>query len=76
MATAIDVYLKQIAFTGGIPFPIILPKIPDSINTDMMDAALIRAKLNEGMSDIENGRVLPAKAAFARHREWRTNEKI
>ena len=29
MATAIDMYLRQIALTGGIPFPISLPKDSD-----------------------------------------------
>lgn len=34
MSTAIDIYLNQIALTGGIPFTVTLPKAPDSINTD------------------------------------------
>ena len=61
MATAIDIFLKQVALTGGIPFAVILPKVPNSINADMMSVSLIRDKLNEGLSDIENGRVRPAK---------------
>lgn len=28
MATAVDMYLRQIALTGGIPFSITLPKTP------------------------------------------------
>ena len=76
IATAIDIYLKQIAFTGGIPFPLTLPKVPDSISADIMDVAQIRARLNEGMVDIESGKVLTASEAFARQREWRTNGKV
>ena len=28
MSTAIDMYLNQISLTGGIPFPVTLPKAP------------------------------------------------
>lgn len=29
MSTAIDIYLNQISLTGGIPFAVTLPKVPD-----------------------------------------------
>jgi addiction module RelB/DinJ family antitoxin len=76
MATAIDMFLKQIALTGGIPFPITLPKTPDSINTDTMTAVQLREKLNEGLSDIAKGKVRPAREVFAQSRERRSNEAI
>jgi DNA-damage-inducible protein J len=28
MATTIDIYLRQISLTGGIPFTVSLPKVP------------------------------------------------
>lgn len=64
MATAIGMFLKQIALTGSIPFPIALPKAPDSINTDAMNASQIRNLLDEGLSDIANNRTQPARKAF------------
>ena len=36
MSTAIDMYLNQISLTGGIPFAVTLPKVPDTINMDLM----------------------------------------
>lgn len=49
MATAIDIYLKQISLTGGIPFAVTLPKAPQSLNMDLMDAQKIHNKLQEGL---------------------------
>ncbi|MCL1787030.1 MAG: type II toxin-antitoxin system RelB/DinJ family antitoxin [Defluviitaleaceae bacterium] len=69
MATAIDMFLKQISLTGGIPFPVTLPKVPDHVNADLMSTAEIRALLDEGLDDIEAGRVSPAREVFARFRE-------
>lgn len=47
MATAIDMYLKQISLVGGIPFPIVLPKAANSVNADMMSATQIHQKLEK-----------------------------
>ena len=76
MATAIDIFLKQVALTGGIPFAVTLPKAPNSVNADMMSAALIRDKLSEGLSDIESGKVRPAREVFARFKEGRSDEEL
>lgn len=69
MSTAIDMYLNQISLTGGIPFPVILPKAPDSINADMMTSEEIHEKLEKGYDDIAAGRVQNASEAFTRFRE-------
>ena len=69
MATAIDMFLKQVALTGGIPFVITLPKAPGGVNMDLMNIAQIREKLDEGLSDIDCGRVRPAREVFSRFRE-------
>lgn len=69
MATAIDMYLKQISLVGGIPFSVVLPKAPDLVNTDMMSVEQIHQKLEKGYSDIEKGNVEDAAAAFAAFRE-------
>ena len=76
MATAIDMFLKQIALTGGIPFAVTLPKAPKSVNADMMSPSQIRDKLDEGLSDIDNGRVRPAREAFMRFKEGCSNETL
>jgi len=73
MATAVDMFLKQITLTGGIPFAVTLPKAPESINSDIMSVPRIRAMLDEGLADIENGRVQPAKDVFIQFRERRSD---
>jgi len=76
MATAINMFLKQISLTGGIPFPIALPNAPDSINAENMTALQIRKLIDEGLADIENGRTRPAKEAFAEHKKGRKLETL
>ena len=76
MATAVDIFLRQIMLTGGIPFPVTLLKAPDSINADLMSTPIIRDKLNEGLSDIEKGMMRPAREVFAQSREGRWNETL
>src|SRR5699024_12753279 len=36
MATAVDMYLRQIILTGGIPFSLSLSKAPPALNMDTM----------------------------------------
>ena len=69
MSTAIDMYLNQISLTGGIPFAVTLPKVPDAINADLMTDEQIHEKLMKGVDDIEAGRVQNAADAFAKFRE-------
>ena len=76
MATAIDIFLKQITLTGGIPFPVSLPKAPISINTDVMSASQIRKMLDDGLADIDAGRMNPARDVFAKSRERRSDDTV
>lgn len=69
MSIAIDMYLNQIALTGGIPFAVTLPKAPDTINVDFMTTDEFHTKLQKGYDDIEAGNVQNAAAAFAKFRE-------
>lgn len=69
MSTAIDMYLYQISLTGGIPFTVALPKVPDIINSDMMTDEQLHAKLMKGYNDIEAGKVQNAANAFSKFRE-------
>ena len=54
MATAIDMYLKQISLVGGIPFSVVLPKTASTVNAELMSAEEIHRKLKKGYADIEN----------------------
>lgn len=69
MSTAIDIYLKQISLIGGIPFPVKLPEVPSSINTDQITVDEIHAKLQEGLDDLEAGKVQNAVESFKKFRE-------
>ncbi len=69
MSVAINIYLNQISFTGGIPFPITLPKSPDSINSDLMTDEELVAKIKKAYADIEAGNVQNAEVAFSKFRE-------
>ena len=69
MSTAIDIYLNQIALTGGIPFAVTLPKAPASVNADVMTAEELNSKLQKGYDDIDAGRTQDADEAFGRFSE-------
>lgn len=69
MATAIDMYLRQITMTGGIPFAVTLPAAPCSVNADEMSASELRAALQEGYEDMQRGNTVDAASAFASFRE-------
>lgn len=55
MATAIDMFLRQISMTGNIPFAVKLPA-PQSINADMMSDAELEKALLEGFEQAEAGK--------------------
>ena len=69
MATAIDMYLRQISLTGGIPFNVALPKTPESINADAMSAETLRRELSLGYEDMKALRTQDAAEAFRAFRE-------
>lgn len=69
MATAIDMYLRQITLTGGIPFSLSLPKAPASLNADTMTDGQLHAALQVGIKEIQNGDTVDAASAFAQFRE-------
>ena len=69
MATAIDMYLRQITLTGGIPFSLSLPKAPAALNADTMTDDQLHADLQVGIKEIQNGDTVDAASAFAQFRE-------
>ncbi len=69
MATAIDMYLRQIKLTGGIPFAVTLPKAPAAVNADTMSTDQLRMELMAGYDELQSGNVQDASEAFARFRD-------
>ncbi|MBR2549869.1 MAG: type II toxin-antitoxin system RelB/DinJ family antitoxin [Clostridiales bacterium] len=69
MSTAIDIYLNQISLTGGIPFPVTIPKAPESINMDLMTSSEIHSKLDKGYQSAVSGRTYDAETAFEAFRK-------
>ncbi|WP_455759831.1 type II toxin-antitoxin system RelB/DinJ family antitoxin [Cloacibacillus evryensis] len=69
MATAVDMFLRQITLTGGIPFEVSLPKVPAAVNADAMSAERLRAELMAGYEEMRQGSTQDASTAFARFRE-------
>ena len=69
MATAIDMYLRQISFTGSIPFQIALPQVPASVDAGAMAADQLRAELQAGYDEMMNGNVQDAANAFQKFRD-------
>jgi addiction module RelB/DinJ family antitoxin len=64
MSAAITMYLKQINMTGGIPFPLEIPKAPVEINAELMTEKELRDKLQKGYEDMKAGRVAEASEVF------------
>ena len=69
MASAVDMFLRQITLTGGIPFAVSLPKAPAVINADAMTVEQLRGELLVGHEDMKQGQTQDAATAFAKFRE-------
>lgn len=69
MSTSVDMFLNQIVLTGGIPFAMILPSAPESIDTTKMSPDEIHDKLQKGYESYKEGRTQNAAKAFDIFRE-------
>lgn len=69
MSTAVDMFLRQVSLTGGIPFTVALPEAPASFNADAMSPEELRMALQAGYDDMLEHKVEDASAAFARFRD-------
>ena len=59
MSNAINLFLKQLVFRRGIPFPVTIPStIPSTI--DAMRKEQLDRELEKGFTDMVEGRVKPA----------------
>ncbi len=68
MATAVDMFLRQISLTGSIPFAVALPKAPKEQQADAMTVEQLHAVLQLGYEDMEKGNTQNAADAFAAFR--------
>lgn len=68
ISTAIDIYLKQIAMVGGIPFQVRLPLVPREMNAELMTDEELVQELEEGYQEAVDGKVYDAASAFAAFR--------
>ena len=76
MSSAIDMYLRQIILVGGIPFDIIIPEAPDSLNADFMSDEEFLKDLEEGIKDAREGRTQSLEEAFAEFKEKNFGKKV
>lgn len=68
MSTAIDMFLRQIAMTGGIPFSVTVPMAPPHLNADLLTGEEIRALLDEGYESAKAGNLIDATEVTERMR--------
>ena len=71
MSTAMDMFLKQITLTGGLPFPVQLPQAPASVNADLMTEEEFVSKLERGAEAARKGHARREAEAFAEQRAGR-----
>lgn len=64
MSTAINMYLRKIYLTKGIPFTMELPQFPYEVNADAMSTLELHEKLNKGYEDYRSGNVKEASVVF------------
>lgn len=62
-SNAITMFYKQIILQKGLPFEVKLPEHP--LDVSRMTAAQLDAELEKGYADMQAGRTLPVKQAFA-----------
>lgn len=54
MSTAIDMFLRQVALTGSIPFKVALPEAPRAVDADAMEDAVLREKILSSLAEIDS----------------------
>lgn len=69
MSTAVDMFLRQVSLTGGIPFKVSLPEAPRQLDVGRMTDAELRNAIIEGYRDAIAGDSLDAATVFSSLRE-------
>ena len=65
MSNAIGLFLRQVVLQRGIPFEIKLPKNKPLLIEELSEQQF-NAKIEEGMADLNSGKVVSAEKVFAR----------
>lgn len=74
MTAAINIYLRQIALKGAIPFEVSLPTMPKTFNADMMSNEELRNAIDKGLTDVKNGNTENADDFFTSFRKAHAND--
>ncbi|MDO4796976.1 MAG: type II toxin-antitoxin system RelB/DinJ family antitoxin [Coriobacteriales bacterium] len=68
MSTAIDLFLRQVSLTGGIPFKVALPEAPNTLNVAAITDEQLRNALLRGLGEVNQNAGLETAAAFSQIR--------
>lgn len=68
MSTAVDMFLRQVSLTGGIPFRVALPEAPRSVDAAAMGDEELRGILARGLGESMAGEGADASIALSRIR--------
>ena len=63
MSTAVDMFLRQVTLTGGIPFNVSLPQGPRSVDADVLSDRELREMLLTGLAEVDDGNGVPLAKA-------------
>lgn len=69
MSTAVDMFLRQVSLTGGIPFKVTLPEAPRSIDVSAMSDARLREIFERGLRESQNEEGVDASVALSQMRK-------
>ena len=67
ISEAVNMLLHQISLVGGLPFEVKIPPAPESVTVNSMKE--LHEKLDIGIQQINDGKVIDAKVAMERLRE-------
>lgn len=68
MSTAVDMFLRQVALTGSIPFRVALPEAPRSVDVGAMTDTQLREALVRGLHEAQAGDGADASATLSQMR--------
>ncbi len=72
VSTAVTMFLKKVAMTGGIPFSVRLPQAPSGLDASRMTGEEIRESLMEGIREADAGMGIDAEEVFGHLKENQT----
>lgn len=63
MSTAVDMFLRQVSLTGGIPFRVVVPQAPHTVDASAMTDAELRGKVLSSLAEVDSGAGVPLSEA-------------